>query len=1283
MNSSRIPSLFLFVLLSVFFGLTTRAQLVTNTKALEQASRQRYQRETDLQKTLLIKAREKGWPLTLRNKKGRLAYLRGIDDKGLPIYITTTDNIVSAATIRTTSLWPGGASGLSLNGASLGTGKIAVWDEGLARPTHVELTGRVTQVDGATNLSDHSTHVAGTLIAAGVNPLAKGMAFGAKLSTYDFNHDESEMTTAASHLLVSSHSYADIAGWFFNDAQNRWEFWGQPGDTVDIKFGLYDADAQTWDDIAYNAPNYLIVKAGGNNRTETGPAVGQPYYRFGTGGTQINSGNRPAGISNNDSYNTIATYGCAKNILTMGAVYPIPGGYNKPSDVVMAEFSSWGPTGDGRIKPDLVADGINVLSSVSSADNAYDIFSGTSMATPAAAGSSLLLQEYYNNLHAKVLRSATIKGLMIHTADEAGPNPGPDYQFGWGLINMQRAASVITSDNGDHSQQIIESSLTNGSKDNETFIVTASGKAPLVATICWTDPAGTPATIPSGSHNFQDVGIKLVNDLDLRIKDNVTGKVFMPWVLNPANRPAAATKGDNIRDNVEKVELGDTVVPGHTYTITVSHKGSIASPGTQAYSLFISGVGGTAYCSSASSDAGGTVIGNVTVSNTNNNNTVSPACKTYSDFTGGIAATKLPVGQAVPISISFHSCGAATTTNIAVYIDFNNNGTFDAGELVTQNTGAVLNSGTSSSTFNGTINVPSTVAVGTSTLMRIVAQDNGSLATPAACGNYTSGETQDYRVVFTNPPIDAGITALEYPTLTACASDSQIVAIRIHNFGTSGLNSVPVTTVIKSGATTIATLTAVCKDTIPPGSEVVFTYNTPFLTTAGTTYTLTSTSAAVGDPNTGNDQNVTNVTINAGSSTVTGAATICGTNATSVVLKANATGIDVPVWYETATSSTPLAAGTLTSSTVITPNKTYYVALNDLKAKAGVPNKLAFTSNGNNNGQYFRLGGNYMKFSTSVPITIESARLYAAHSGQVSFTLAIIANINKVTGQYSYQPLYTATIDLHPTKQVPTTANGVAVGNTDNTDTGAIYYLNIPVPTPGNYAIMMECSDSTSLFINTNSKTKTYPLSLPDVFTITGNDHSDFGVSDSAAIYYALYNIGIRLNGCPGPRTAVVATTAQSPVVTLNGNVASSSAATGNHWYLNDSLLDATGQTDTLRFPGVYYTIVDDPVTGCSLMSNKVTFTPSGGDDNTRIGLTTSPNPSSGVFQLQFFMTTPDNTSIVLINTLGQRVYQADYPGFSGLFSQQIAVGNLASGIYILKIIRSDKTYKKQLLIRH
>ena len=113
----------------------------------------------------------------------------------------------------------------------------------------------------------------------------------------------------------------------------------------------------------------------------------------------------------------------------------------------MSSFSGWGPTDDGRIKPDICANGVGLYSSYSGSDTQYASISGTSMATPNLSGSLLLLQQHYQNLFGtgSFMRSATLKGLVIHTADEAGSNPGPDYKFGWGLANMATAAQAITA----------------------------------------------------------------------------------------------------------------------------------------------------------------------------------------------------------------------------------------------------------------------------------------------------------------------------------------------------------------------------------------------------------------------------------------------------------------------------------------------------------------------------------------------------------------------------------------------------------------------------------------------------------------------------------------------------------------------------------------------------------------------------------------------------------------------------------------------------------------------
>ncbi|MBN9382373.1 MAG: S8 family peptidase [Chitinophagaceae bacterium] len=1293
MTNCRIrPSLVLLTATLLLSALISRAQITTNRTVLQQARQMKITQEQDIHKMVLSLAARYNWPLTMRNKQGRKAYLVGVSRTGHPIYITTNDNIISAATIRTTALWPGGSTGLGLSGsASYMSGLIGVWDEGKVRPTHVELNNRVTQVDGASTLIDHSTHVAGTLIAAGVNPMAKGMSFGAlNLKAYDFFSDQSEMMDAAGNhdMLVSNHSYSITAGWYFNGDQNRWQWYGNNGDSIDVNFGLYDNDTRVWDSIAYYAPFYLMAKAAGNNRTVNGPQptdASQTYYYFNNGNWV--SATRQAGkISNNDGYMIIPTYGNAKNILTVGAVNPIPSGYNQPSDVLITDFSSWGPTGDGRIKPDVVADGANVLSSISTADNAYDVYSGTSMASPAAAGSAFLLQEYWSKLHGGAghfMRSATLKGLLIHTADEAGPNPGPDYQYGWGLLNIQKAASVITSDTSAKRDQMIEEKqLINTTHDADSFTVVASGAAPLTATISWTDPPGVPVT--NITSNFHDVGVKLINDLDLRITDVTSGTVYQPWVLAPTNPTAAATRGDNFRDNVEKVQV-DNPIAGRTYKIKITHKGVLKQgtpTGSQAYSLLVSGAGGTTYCTSNGS-ATGTSITNVSLSG---QNFATPGCKTYTDNTTA-ATSQLAIGQTVPINISYQTCSGATTTNIAVYIDYNNDGDFnDAGELVAQTTTAQTST-TTAAVFTGFIAVPVTVKAGTFTRMRIIAQD-GATTTPTPCGTYPAGETQDYLVTFTAPSTDVGVVAMEYPTTGICASDSQIVTIRIRNFGSASQSNVPVTTVINNGGTTVATLTGVYKDAIPGQSSVTFTYNTTFKSTASASYTFTSTTSLSGDVNTGNDQNVAGLSTSAAATAASATATICGDNATTASLKTNASDNDIAVWYDSPTSTTPIAAGNTATATVIPSNKTYYLGLNELNTKLGPPNKNAAFTGGA--GSYFRVKGTFVKITTGVPLTLESARMYFAHSGTLTITLAKLLSASG--SNFSYSPLSTNVIDVYATRSTPTTAQQTGVAAGDNTDAGGIFNLNIPIPVPGDYILILDCSDSTSTFINafgsSTSSNIPYPVSIPGVISITGNNQNNTSTNDTAykKFWIGFYNLGIRLAGCPsGSRIPVVAGTTSAPVITQNGNVFTSSFDNGNQWYRSGTLLaDSINKTCTAIYSGTYQTIVTDNATGCQLASNSIPFVSTGTTNvsGASIGLTVSPNPNDGAFLLQFYMATQDNTSIILLNTLGQKVYEEANPNFVGTYSKTINAGNLASGMYVLKIIHGNNTYIRKILVK-
>ena len=102
-------------------------------------------------------------------------------------------------------------------------------------------------------------------------------------------------------------------------------------------------------------------------------------------------------------------------------MYDVTSGYSSPAGVTATTFTGWGPTDDGRIKPDIVANGYGLLSSVAGSDVSYASYSGTSMASPSAAASMGLLVQHYRDTHGGAdMRAATLKGLVIHTADECG-----------------------------------------------------------------------------------------------------------------------------------------------------------------------------------------------------------------------------------------------------------------------------------------------------------------------------------------------------------------------------------------------------------------------------------------------------------------------------------------------------------------------------------------------------------------------------------------------------------------------------------------------------------------------------------------------------------------------------------------------------------------------------------------------------------------------------------------------------------------------------------------------
>jgi hypothetical protein len=530
-------------------------------------SKQLHERYFIEKQQALIQAANTGLDVRIVFSDSTVAELQRFDN-GFPVYYIT-QNLGGAKAIKTNDVWPGGIKGLHLSGQDQ---VLAIWDAGALRTTHQELLNKIIPGDDASEINFHATHVATTMVGYGVKPEAKGMAFNAKLQSFDWNNDASEMADAAAKgLMVSQHSYGQITGWHYNT--DKWQWWGDTtvSSTEDYIFGFYTKEASSWDQIANLAPYYTIVKSAGNDRGE-GPEAGEGHYVWGGKDWVWSTTPRPkdGGVS---GYDCISGAANAKNIITVGAV---------TETGLMTSFSAWGPTDDGRIKPDIVAKGFRVYSANSNADNNYSLLSGTSMAGPMVSGSIGLLLEHQANLMGMQtpLWSSTIKALILHTAQKPDNNPGPDYRRGWGMMNTARAVEVM-SHNALQGGKFLIREYNLKEKGKVEFSVKATGNEPLIATVVWNDPAAA-ALRPA----LDPVKAMLINDLDIRISNSTT--TFMPWILDPENPANPPSTGDNFRDNVEQVYIASPS-PGETYTITVNHKKLLKNK-AQDFSIVISGI---------------------------------------------------------------------------------------------------------------------------------------------------------------------------------------------------------------------------------------------------------------------------------------------------------------------------------------------------------------------------------------------------------------------------------------------------------------------------------------------------------------------------------------------------------------------------------------------------------------------------------------------------------------------------------------------------------------------
>jgi hypothetical protein len=1013
--------------------------------------------------------------------EGRKLTFQHFNEVGEAMYLTNHSNRFAGQMTRTDQLYQGGLLGLALTGGSdTLSGRLAIWDGGVPLITHQEFGGRITSQEGSISSDAHSTHVAGTLISAGINSTARGMAFGANLRAWDYSNDNAEISDASIryNLLISNHSYGYQAGWVYDAVKLKWQWWGNDAISSfeDYKFGFYDSNAQALDKIAYNAPMYLITKSAGNSRNQNGPDANQYYLLKNTKDSSIIT------RAKNDSYDIISTTGTAKNILTVGAAelntqIPMYG-----SEVQLSDFTSWGPTDDGRIKPDIVGIGTDILSTTNTGNTAYATLSGTSMASPQVAGSLLLIQQLYNRLNkGAFMRAASLKGLAIHTALDMG-NAGPDYQSGWGLLNAEKAAQVIQNKDGSH--RISEGTLANGAK--QTFPLIASGKGGLEVTISWTDPEGN--VLGTTAENLNNRSPRLVNDLDIQIQS--PQDTFLPYILDPENPANPAKTGNNIRDNVEKIKI-QGAIPGQTYTLILTHKGTLKYD-KQDFSLIISGIGGPNYCPSIPTNPGNVILKSTF-------GTIEFSATNKSDFTQ--TRIQAEQGSQLPYMIDFAN---GQQKEVMLLADWNQDGDFD-------DLGETMKTTPANLSIRDNLTISPFAKAGNYYRLRLIASTNG---TPSTCGNYASGDTKEFLLEITQASKDIAAISLNSSTGFNCATNaSTTLQAKIKNAGSKAQTQIPIRVNVVLNQTVLGQLTGTIPN-LAPGKETNVSVSGPVALLPGKNYQFILTTNLSGDQFADNNE-LTIQYQTENPSAPTGLGINClGSN----TLTLNATS-GFPLWYA---NNTLIGSGLKISSI---PGREYFIASNDFSGTLGPATKNAFGT-----GTYFDNFGPAPILDIKTPVILTSARVYVGTSGTITFSVT-----NKDTGEL----IYSIAKDLIATRTQSNSTKLNGQLTDDKNDPGQLVELNLPFPKPGNYLISQSCSNGASIFRSNRSLADTvnapanlgYPYTIPYILSMTG---SLFNGAPITTGYYYLYDMKFSSLGCPSARVSVPLTQLKSPIISLD-----------------------------------------------------------------------------------------------------------------------------------------------------
>jgi hypothetical protein len=424
-------------------------------------------------------------------------------------------------------------------------------------------------------IDDHATHVAGTCTSYGYDAQSRGVAREANIYLYTFDNWENSLRQCGINGYNScNNSWGYIIGWngsyYYGLSYEYYIANYKSGLLRSPNFGKYSIYSRDLDTISKTYNNLFMCFAAGNDRNDIysgGTWYILSYNTFSW--IAMNPTTYPPPKPDGD-YNSIGMLGSAKNVLTVGATVD--------SSITSTWFSNWGPTNDNRIKPEIMANGESVYSTLASGYTAYGRYSGTSMATPFATGCGCLIQQFIQEQLGYFPESALVKACLIHGASATEINA----KNGYGLINMENTLKFLDYVKQQNIFKIQRETMTN-SKTVDSFTFNNLGTGSFVATLCYNDIEGTPQTDYSSTQ-------VIVNRLALYIENN--GTYYYPYRLesqttNAVMKTSSSSYNESFVydwDNTQKI----LIPAGLTGTVSIYVKRMNILNGDQKYVLLIS-----------------------------------------------------------------------------------------------------------------------------------------------------------------------------------------------------------------------------------------------------------------------------------------------------------------------------------------------------------------------------------------------------------------------------------------------------------------------------------------------------------------------------------------------------------------------------------------------------------------------------------------------------------------------------------------------------------------------